>query len=133
MRIFRYLKQNVGTVVLIVLLLIVQAYCDLSLPSYTSDIVDVGIQQGGVDSAVPIEIGADTLSDLELFMTEDQIEKVAAAFEQGDTGHYVLKETHKEKLDELNEIFGVPMVIVSQMRASDQNALVQIQGGAGQR
>ena len=128
MRIFRYLKQNVGTVVLIVLLLIVQAYCDLSLPSYTSDIVDVGIQQGGVDSAVPIEIGADTLSDLELFMTEDQIEKVAAAFEQGDTGHYVLKETHKEKLDELNEIFGVPMVIVSQMRASDQNALVQIKG-----
>ncbi len=128
MRIFRYLKQDAGTVVLIVLLLVLQAFCDLSLPSYTSDIVDIGIQQGGIDSAVPQEISADTLADLELFMTQEQIETVGEAFEQEDGGNYVLKETHAEQLDALNDIFGVPMVIVSQLRAENETALVQMKG-----
>lgn len=128
MRIFRYLKQHIGTVALIVLLLVVQATCELSLPSYTSNIVDVGIQQGGIDSAVPLEIGADTLSELEVFMTEEEIETIHAAFEQSDGGNYVLKETDQEMLEELDDIFGVPMVIVSQMRESDPDTLAQIQG-----
>ena len=128
MRIFRYLKQHAGAVVLIVLLLVLQAFCDLSLPSYTSDIVDIGIQQGGIDSAVPQEISADTLADLELFMTQEQIETVDEAFEQADGGNYVLKETHAQQLDALNDIFGVPMVIVSQIRAEDETALVQMKG-----
>ena len=45
---FRYLKAVKGSVLAILLLLVVQAYCDLSLPTYTSQIVDVGIQQGGI-------------------------------------------------------------------------------------
>lgn len=126
MRIFRYLKQDAGVVILIVLLLVLQAFCDLSLPSYTSDIVDIGIQQGGIDSAVPEEISADTLADLELFMTQEQIETVGEAFEQEDGENYVLKETHKEQLETLDDIFGVHMVIVSQLRAEDENALAQI-------
>lgn len=128
MRIFRYLKQNVGTVILIVLLLVVQAYCELSLPSYTSNIVDVGIQQGGIDSAVPLEIGADTLTDLELFMTEEEIQTVSGALEQDSRGRYTLKKIDSDTREELDDIFGVPMVIVSQMRANDPGSLVQIKG-----
>ena len=48
-QIFKYLAEHKGAVVMIILLLVVQAYCDLSLPSYTSDIVDVGIEQGGIE------------------------------------------------------------------------------------
>ena len=50
-QIFKYLAEHKGAVVMIILLLVVQAYCDLSLPSYTSDIVDVGIEQGGIEHA----------------------------------------------------------------------------------
>ncbi len=128
MRIFRYLKQNVGTVILIVLLLVVQAYCELSLPSYTSNIVDVGIQQGGIDSAVPLEISADTLADLELFMTEEEIQTVSGALEQDSRGRYTLKKIDSDTREKLDDIFGVPMVIVSQMRANDPGSLVQIKG-----
>ena len=128
MRIFRYLKQNVGTVILIVLLLVVQAYCELSLPSYTSNIVDVGIQQGGIDSAVPLEISADTLADLELFMTEEEIQTVSGALEQDSRGRYTLKKIDSDTREELDDIFGVPMVIVSQMRANDPDSLMQIKG-----
>lgn len=53
MRIVAYLKQSKVAVFLIVLLLIVQAFADLSLPRYTSDLVDVGIQQGGIEEASP--------------------------------------------------------------------------------
>ena len=52
-RLLSYLKQCKKSVLAIVLLLIVQAYCDLALPQYTSDIVDVGIQQGGITYAAP--------------------------------------------------------------------------------
>ena len=54
-KLFKHLGEHKVTVLLIVLLLIGQAYCDLALPSYTSDIVDVGIQQGGIENAVPRE------------------------------------------------------------------------------
>ena len=49
----KHLKPYVATIVVIIGFLIVQAFCDLSLPSYTSDIVNVGIQQGGVDETIP--------------------------------------------------------------------------------
>ncbi|MFR3272969.1 MAG: hypothetical protein ACLTQI_03545 [Slackia sp.] len=53
MRIIRYLKGHIGALVLIIALLVVQAFADLSLPRYTSDLVDVGIQQGGIDRPSP--------------------------------------------------------------------------------
>ncbi len=76
---------------LISLLLIVQAYCDLSLPSYTSDIVDIGIQNGGIEYATPDKIRKKTLSDLELFMHDEDIAKAEAAYDLGSDGIYVLR------------------------------------------
>ena len=75
-KLLKYLKKSSGFIIMIVILLFVQAYCDLSLPSYTSDIVDVGIQQGGIENAVPLQIRKQTLQEIELFLTEEQKELV---------------------------------------------------------
>ncbi|MFI3213873.1 MAG: hypothetical protein R3Y24_11065, partial [Eubacteriales bacterium] len=67
LKILKYLSQVKGSVVIIVALLMLQAYCDLSLPEYTSNIVDVGIQQGGLEYATPEIISSETLELLEVF------------------------------------------------------------------
>lgn len=64
LRLMRYLKKSAGAILVIIVLLVVQAYCDLALPSYTSDIVDTGILQGGIESAVPKAIRASQLEVL---------------------------------------------------------------------
>ena len=51
-KLFKYLRQHAGVVLAIIVVLFVQAFCDLSLPTYTSDIVNVGIQQGGIDTTI---------------------------------------------------------------------------------
>ena len=63
-KLLKFLSPYAGIVFAILCVLIVQAYCDLSLPGYTSDIVNVGIQQGGVDESVPEHIGEEDLNTL---------------------------------------------------------------------
>ena len=60
-KLLKFLKLHAGAVLAILCVLMVQAWCDLSLPTYTSDIVNVGIQQGGVDESVPEQISGDEL------------------------------------------------------------------------
>lgn len=67
-KLLKFLKPYGGTVFVILLVLIVQAYCDLALPGYTSDIVNVGIQQGGVSEAIPEQIGEEEFNQLRLFI-----------------------------------------------------------------
>ena len=76
LKLIKYLKSSVGAVLMIVLLLVVQAFCDLSLPDYTSNIVNVGIQQGGVEDAVPDVIRKTELDRILLFITEDEKNEV---------------------------------------------------------
>ena len=71
LKIFRYLFKHWATILAVVALLLVQANCDLALPGYTSDIVDVGIQQGGVDSALPDPVRDSTLQALESLMSPE--------------------------------------------------------------
>ena len=71
LNIFRHLFKHWATILAVVALLLVQANCDLALPGYTSDIVDVGIQQGGVDSPLPDTLRADTLAALERLMSPE--------------------------------------------------------------
>jgi ATP-binding cassette subfamily B protein len=71
-KILKHLKKSWLSVILIFVLLIIQAYCDLSLPQYVSDIVDVGIQQSSIKNAVPKEIRASEMDRLFLFMAEDE-------------------------------------------------------------
>ena len=73
LKLYRHLKGSYRYIVCIVLLLLLQANCDLALPSYTSNIVNVGIQQQGVENGVPKQIREETLEHLFLFMEEDDI------------------------------------------------------------
>lgn len=82
LNIFRYLKQFKGTVCIIFLLLIVQAYCDLALPTYTSNIVDIGISRGGIEEKVPEQIRENSIEDLKLFLTEDEAKLLDDCYEK---------------------------------------------------
>jgi ATP-binding cassette subfamily B protein len=68
----KFLKKSVVAILFVTILLILQAACDLSLPTYTSDIVNIGITQGGIDSAVPEVIRKSELDKITLFMTESE-------------------------------------------------------------
>lgn len=132
MKIFGYLKNSKTAVVLILLLLVVQAFCDLSLPSYTSEIVDVGIQQSGVANAVPSKISAQTLKDLELFMAPDQIALVKDSYQKAENNTYELSSADKKTEEELNQIFAGPMLMVSETRQNGTLSGLQQAFDAGQ-
>ena len=70
LKLMKYLKGSVKSIFLIILLLVLQAFCDLSLPSYTSNIVNIGIQQGGVDSHVPEVIREEQMEKITIFIEE---------------------------------------------------------------
>ena len=70
LKVLKNLKKSWGTVIIIVILLCVQATTDLALPDYTSKIVNVGIQYGGIEEAIPEVISDEMMEDL-LFFTED--------------------------------------------------------------
>nr|WP_308626499.1 ABC transporter ATP-binding protein [uncultured Eisenbergiella sp.] len=126
-KLFKHLGEHKVTVLLIVLLLIGQAYCDLALPSYTSDIVDVGIQQGGIENAVPVKMREETFDSLGLFLTADEKKEVQQAYDLVD-GIYELNTSDEETINRLNEDFGMPMVILSSVRESGQTDMDGLKG-----
>ena len=122
LKLIRYLKQVKWQVMAIVLLLVVQAWCDLSLPQYTSDIVDVGIQQGGIEHAAPDQLRDETMEGLKLFMDEDDWSKVDHAYDLQD-GIWYLGKVGESTLEELDEVFGMPMLMLSAMEAQGMDAV----------
>lgn len=113
--ILRYLKKHGGMVVLILALLCIQAYCDLTLPRYTSDIVDVGIQQSGVERVTPDQMRETTLEALTLFLSDEDEAVLRAAYVSDSNGVYNLTEKDKDTLDRLDQMLGMPMVALYQM------------------
>ena len=113
LKLMKYLKKSVGSIVLIIGLLFLQAYCDLSLPDYTSKIINVGIQQKGIEDGVPEKIRESSLENLKLFMDEEDRTEISNAYKQED-GIYVLHDDiTKEERENLNEIFCKPMLMLS--------------------
>ena len=117
MRIIQYLKSSKVAVLLITLLLIVQAFADLSLPRYTSDLVDVGIQQGGIEHASPDEMSADTFNYICMLAGEDTEQVIRDSYEQNTAGesearNYILSEYGKENRAELDSAIALPLVLV---------------------
>lgn len=112
LKMFSYIKEKWYFVVLIVALLFLQAYCDLALPDYTSKIVNIGIQQKGVEDGVPDQIREESLNKLFLFMNEEEQSQVEAAYTLKD-GVYTLNKIDSEKREEMNRIFGIPMLLFS--------------------
>lgn len=108
------------SIFLVILLLLVQAWCDLSLPAYTSDIIDVGIQNSGVEHVIPEAIQAEEFETAKLLMTEDEVKAWEDSFEQkGDVYHRVVNE--KEDLDFLDEQMVLPLIMNYQMSSIDED------------
>ena len=115
LNILKYLKKHGGMVVLILALLCVQAYCDLTLPKYTSDIVDVGIQQSGVERVTPQQMRGTTMETLTLFLSDEDEATLRAAYTAAEDGTYTLTVRDKKTLDQLDQMLGLPMVALYQM------------------
>lgn len=114
-RLLGYLKQCKKSVLAIIVLLVVQAYCDLALPQYTSDIVDVGIQQGGIEYAAPEQMRKETFDHLKKLMTSEEKEAAEAFYEQRQDGSLERTTDRKEDLEQLNGLFRLPMAMLSGM------------------
>lgn len=112
-KIFKYLKEYKAVVVCIILLLIVQSYCDLSLPQYMSDIVDIGIQQGGIEHVAPEEMREETMENLCVFMSDEDEKTLRDAYEKNDDGNYELTLKKKKDIDKIDELLGIPMLVMS--------------------
>lgn len=117
---FKYILHYWQAVIAIVAILIVQAYCDLSLPAYTSDIVNVGILQGGIEDKAPTAISEEEWNKLMLFVSENDLQTVKDAYQKNEDSYdkpaFVLKEAVKENETELKEVedaLALPMMITS--------------------
>ena len=119
-KLFQFLKPYAPRVLLILCVLVVQAYCDLSLPTYTSNIVNVGIQQSGIDEKIPENISEEEMNRLLLFVSEDDRQDIQDAYEKSsesfdyDGEVLTLKDSVKsdnEKLDALTEEMKLPMML----------------------
>ncbi len=99
--IFGNMKKYWVSVVIILGLLIAQAFCDFALPTYTSDLIDTGITNDGVAYATPTQMTATTYLSVAMIMTDEEQSLWKDAYETGDNGDYYLKDgMSQEKLDE---------------------------------
>ena len=123
-RLFKYMGMYWKAVLLILLLLCGQAYCDLSLPGYTSDIVNVGIQQGGIEESVPKAISKEKMGQLFMFLDDASKQEVLGDYEEDETTYdkaaYVLKESvqkDEEKYNNLKDLLSMPMMACTAMES----------------
>ena len=144
LRLIRYLKPYFWLFVISVALLFAQANADLALPDYMSKIVNNGIQQGGIESAVPEVLRASTLEKMKLFLTNDQItliEQNYTLIEPGTTDYiedypivadepvYDINEISAETFDQLDAFMPKNLMVVSMLTriTEDPAALEQVQ------
>lgn len=117
-KIFKNMLPYWKAVIIIIVLLVVQAWCDLSLPSYTSDIIDVGIQNNGVEHVVPEKMTADEFDTAQFIMTDEETNTWKDIYEKKDE-LYVLKELSNKKLDDIDDELTLPLIMNYQMRAME--------------
>lgn len=127
LKMFHYMKERWHYIVMIILLLFVQAFCDLSLPDYTSKIVNVGIQQKGIEDGVPETLRKESMEQVCLFMDEKDAKKVKDFYkEDGDV--YRLKDVTEEEREDLNQILGIPEMVVSGLWDDSSAEVTKIKG-----
>lgn len=88
LKLFKYLKSSILSIIVIILLLVTQAVCDLKLPEYTSKIVNVGIQQNGIENAAATVITAEKYDNIVLFLSDDEKEYLADYYDLLTTEDY---------------------------------------------
>ena len=111
MRIIKNLAQHKLVVLLIVVLLCVQAACDLALPNYTSDIVDTGIQQQGVQDVAAEQLTGRTHDLVAMMLPESDEQVFADAYAQNEDGTYSLTESGKRDRAALDDVMALPMTV----------------------
>ena len=133
LKILKNLKESILLVIAIIILLCVQAAADLNLPDFTSKIVNVGLQQGGIEEAVPDVIRESTLNDLNYFTKDD--EKIQNSYELLEKNEkniekypaleneniYKLKKLNKDEIQELEKIIAKPLMILTEL-TNESNA-----------
>jgi ATP-binding cassette subfamily B multidrug efflux pump len=139
-KLLKFLKKSSAAILTVIILLGIQATCDLSLPTYTSDIVNVGILRSGVDNTVPEVIRQSSLNSLTLLMTDEDNaivlshytlldqNKLSADEWFGYVKQYPLLSTESLYLwdgsneDELSDIFSMPMMIIFGMSSNSESS-----------
>lgn len=121
-KVMKYLKKSTGYIVLIVALLFLQAYCDLSLPDYTSKIVNVGIQQQGIEDGVPEKIRVSTMEHLEMLMEEKERKRIEDQYEKDGEIYVLKKDVSREEREGLNQIFCKPMLVLSVLTSEGEGS-----------
>ena len=131
MKLLKYLKGFKIAILSLVVILGVRVVAELALPTYTSNIVDTGIQQSGIEDAVPSKISEKSLNTLELFMSDDEIKQVTENYTK-DGNTYILNNVSDETRMKLNNIFKETMTVVlgAKSNNTDLNQVAQgVQAG----
>ena len=131
MKLLKYLKGFKIAILSLVVILGVRVVAELALPTYTSNIVDTGIQQSGIEDAVPSKISEKSLNTLELFMSDDEIKQVTENYTK-DGDNYILNNVSDETRMKLNNIFKETMTVVlgAKSNNTDLNQIAQgVQAG----
>ena len=124
-KIFKHMKPYWMSIVIVIALLFVQAWCDLALPSYTSDIIDVGILKSGVEHVLPEAVTAEEFETAEFIMTDREMEVWEGSYEEiGDV--YSLLVTDQALLDSLDEELSVPLIMNYQMSTMEEQAVKEL-------
>jgi ATP-binding cassette subfamily B multidrug efflux pump len=135
MQIIKNLKPYWKSVLIIVLLLIVQAYCDLALPDYTSKLIDTGIQNYGIDHCSPLQIPEKAYTIIKGFMDEDDVTVWEKYYEQSDDGIYHMTDDGKNHIDEIDQACMEPMMMYyypyTMVDSDEDNQLKQMLAASG--
>ena len=123
MRVMKYLRGHIPSVAVIVLLLVAQSFCELSLPAYTSRIVDTGIQGGGIESAAPLVLTDKTMDGVRLFLSDEDAQTVSAAYTYDD-GVWTLSDTARQP--ELESVFIRPLVMYARLSEQGANTVLAL-------
>ena len=124
-KIFKHMKPYWMSIVIVIALLFVQAWCDLALPSYTSDIIDVGILKSGVEHVLPEAVTAEEFETAEFIMTDREMEVWEGSYEE-DGDVYRLLVTDQALLDSLDEELSVPLIMNYQMSAMEEQTVKEL-------
>ena len=125
LKMFHYMKERWYYLVMILVPLFLQAFCDLSLPDYTSKIVNVGIQQKGVEDGVPDTIRSETMEKVLLFAEEADAHSIEEAY-TSDGDMYTLKDISAEERENLNGVLGIPELIVYGIENGDSEQVTAV-------
>lgn len=146
LKLLKNLKQSWVSVIMIIFFLIVQAACDLTLPDYTSKIINVGIQNGGIEEVAPVAIRKTTIENLLIFTESDktildayeeiskenldakEYEKLVKQYPALENeALYKIKKLSNEEKEELNTVMAKPLMIISYLENEEMSSQIKEQ------